>query len=116
MDTAELRRLASRLAQLAEDIDQVERDRPGTGELPGCNAQVALALDRAALVLKRILGAKLRASEGQLVTASADETPAPKPTASVRDHPAFGMWANHEEKRDADAYMRRLRRGRFDAV
>lgn len=33
---------------------------------------------------------------------------------SVRQHPAFGMWADREETRDPAAHVRRLRRGRFD--
>ncbi len=34
----------------------------------------------------------------------------------VKDHPAFGMWKDREDLRDVAAYVRRLRKGRFDAV
>lgn len=35
---------------------------------------------------------------------------------SVADSPAFGLWKDHDDLEDVTAYVRRLRRGRFDAV
>jgi len=34
----------------------------------------------------------------------------------VEDHPAFGMWRAHTEKKDVAAYVRSLRKGRTGAV
>ena len=34
------------------------------------------------------------------------------PKMRVQDHEAFGMWANREDMKDVDAYVRRLRKGR----
>lgn len=34
----------------------------------------------------------------------------------TRDHPAFGMWADREDMKDVDAYVRNLRKGRFDDI
>ena len=31
----------------------------------------------------------------------------------VCEHPAFGMWADHKDKEDVAAYVRKLRRGRY---
>jgi hypothetical protein len=31
-----------------------------------------------------------------------------------KDHPAFGLWADREEMEDVVAYVRQLRRGRFN--
>jgi uncharacterized protein (DUF433 family) len=36
-----------------------------------------------------------------------------KPTISVTDQPAFGMWKDREDMKDVAAYVRRLRRGRY---
>ena len=36
------------------------------------------------------------------------------PRPKAREHPSFGMWANDEEKRDVEAYVRKLRRNRYD--
>ncbi len=33
---------------------------------------------------------------------------------SASELPAFGMWKDREDMRDVNAYVRRLRRGRFD--
>jgi hypothetical protein len=35
---------------------------------------------------------------------------------AVEDHPAFGMWAGRGDMKDVSAHVRRLRRGRFDAL
>ncbi len=35
---------------------------------------------------------------------------------NVRDHPAVGMWADREDMKDVNAYIRRLRKGRFDGT
>jgi hypothetical protein len=32
----------------------------------------------------------------------------------VVDDPAFGMWADREDMKDVAAYVRNLRKGRFD--
>ena len=32
---------------------------------------------------------------------------------SIRDEPAFGMWADREDMRDPTEYVRSLRRGRY---
>lgn len=32
----------------------------------------------------------------------------------TKDHPAFGLWADRKDMADVAAYMRALRRGRFD--
>jgi len=34
---------------------------------------------------------------------------------SAAEHEAFGMWADRSEMRDPTAYVRGLRKGRFDA-
>ena len=39
-----------------------------------------------------------------------------KTVGSAADHPAFGLWADREQMKDASAYIRELRRGRFDAL
>jgi antitoxin (DNA-binding transcriptional repressor) of toxin-antitoxin stability system len=36
-----------------------------------------------------------------------------KKRAKAADLPAFGMWRDREDMRDVDAYVRKLRRGRF---
>ena len=35
---------------------------------------------------------------------------------SAGEHPAFGMWADRPEMADPSAYVRELRKGRFDAL
>jgi antitoxin (DNA-binding transcriptional repressor) of toxin-antitoxin stability system len=35
---------------------------------------------------------------------------------SAAEHPAFGMWADRADMDDPSAYVRELRKGRFDAV
>ncbi len=34
---------------------------------------------------------------------------------SIKEHSAFGMWADHSELKDVAGHLRRLRKGRFDA-
>jgi len=36
--------------------------------------------------------------------------------SSIADDPAVGMWADRSEMADPGAYVRNLRKGRFDAV
>jgi antitoxin (DNA-binding transcriptional repressor) of toxin-antitoxin stability system len=38
----------------------------------------------------------------------------PAASADVKNHPAFGMWADRRETADPAAYVRSLRKGRFD--
>ncbi len=38
------------------------------------------------------------------------------PSSSTRDHAAFGMWADRADAKDVAALVRRLRRGRLDAL
>lgn len=35
---------------------------------------------------------------------------------SAAEHPAFGMWADRSEVADPSAYVRELRKGRFNAL
>ena len=35
--------------------------------------------------------------------------------ANPRDFPVFGMWSDHEDTANVDAYVRQLRKGRFAA-
>ncbi len=35
---------------------------------------------------------------------------------SIREYPAFGMWKDREDMRDVEAYVRNLRRDRFDDI
>ena len=35
---------------------------------------------------------------------------------SAADHPAVGMWADRSDMKDPSAYVRELRKGRFDAL
>jgi len=37
----------------------------------------------------------------------------PAASAGVKEHPAFGMWADRAEAGDPAGYVRKLRRGRF---
>ena len=36
--------------------------------------------------------------------------------AKAADHPAFGLWADRDDLTDVAAHVRRLRRGRVDAL
>ena len=36
--------------------------------------------------------------------------------AKASDHPAFGLWANRTDVADVAAYVRNLRKGRFDGL
>ena len=38
----------------------------------------------------------------------------PAARADAKSHPAFGMWANRPNTSDPAAYVRNLRKGRFD--
>lgn len=38
----------------------------------------------------------------------------PATSTEVRDHPAFGMWADRPDLGDPAAFVRKLRKGRFD--
>ena len=40
---------------------------------------------------------------------------APQPGAAT-DHPAFGMWKKRSDLSDVDRHVRRLRKGRHDAI
>jgi len=40
----------------------------------------------------------------------------PAASADVKSHPAFGMWADRPETADPAAYVRTLRKGRFDGL
>ena len=35
---------------------------------------------------------------------------------AATDHPAFGMWKKRADLSDVDRHVRRLRKGRFDAI
>lgn len=35
---------------------------------------------------------------------------------SIKDQEAFGMWADREDMADPVAYVRKMRKGRFDAL
>jgi hypothetical protein len=35
---------------------------------------------------------------------------------SAKSHPAFGMWKDRKDMKDVAAYVRRLRRGRYDGL
>ena len=37
-----------------------------------------------------------------------------KPRMKVADHPAFGMWKDRKDMEDVEAYVRHLRRPRYD--
>jgi prevent-host-death family protein len=41
---------------------------------------------------------------------------APSQQGAVTDHPAFGMWKNRADISDVGQYVRRLRKGRHDAI
>ena len=42
--------------------------------------------------------------------------PTAKPIGSVKNHAAFGMWADREDIQDVASHVRRIRRGRYDAL
>jgi len=44
------------------------------------------------------------------------ETISNKATCSASEHPAFGMWADRTDMADVAGHVRKLRKGRFDAV
>ena len=44
------------------------------------------------------------------------QQPASDGSAVVAEHPAVGMWADHGEAEDVAETVRKLRRGRFDAL
>jgi antitoxin (DNA-binding transcriptional repressor) of toxin-antitoxin stability system len=44
------------------------------------------------------------------------DDPSDGTTASAKEHPAFGMWADRDDMVDVAAHVRRLRRSRFDAL
>ena len=35
---------------------------------------------------------------------------------NAKDHPAFGLWADHQDMKDVAAHVRQMRKGRFDAL
>ena len=35
---------------------------------------------------------------------------------TVKEHPAFGMWKDHDEIEDVTAHVRKLRKARFNAA
>lgn len=37
-----------------------------------------------------------------------------KKKSNLRANPAFGMWADHADMEDPGAFVRRIRKGRFD--
>ena len=39
-----------------------------------------------------------------------------KPAFKAADHPAFGLWADRDDKADVAAHVRELRKGRFDDI
>lgn len=43
------------------------------------------------------------------------EDPSVSPRASVGDLPATGMWKDREDMADVNAWVRSIRKGRFDA-
>ena len=43
-----------------------------------------------------------------------EQEPTKAPRMPAEQHEAFGIWANREDMKDVDAYVRKLRRGRFD--
>jgi hypothetical protein len=36
--------------------------------------------------------------------------------AKAKDHPAFGLWADRQDLKDVAEHVRKLRKGRFDAL
>jgi len=67
---------------------------------------------------KRILDAIARSETVTLShrgKAVAQIQPIEQPTARrAAEHPAFGMWADRSDTSDPAAYVRKLRKGRFD--
>jgi len=39
-----------------------------------------------------------------------------QPTVKAKDHPAFGIWKDRRDVDDVATHVRRLRKGRFDAL
>lgn len=39
-----------------------------------------------------------------------------EPSSSVKNHAAFGIWADREDIVDVASHVRRIRRGRYDAL
>jgi prevent-host-death family protein len=39
-----------------------------------------------------------------------------KDKVSIKDSPAFGIWKDRTDMRDPNAYVRQLRKGRFDDI
>jgi antitoxin (DNA-binding transcriptional repressor) of toxin-antitoxin stability system len=44
------------------------------------------------------------------------DQPTAKPIGSVKNHAAFGMWADRDDIKDVASHVRRIRRGRYDAL
>lgn len=44
------------------------------------------------------------------------DQPPDTPVGSVKKHAAFGMWADRDDIGDVASHVRRIRRGRYDAV
>ncbi|MFW6108653.1 MAG: hypothetical protein ACOC8D_02450, partial [bacterium] len=70
MDTAELMSRASRIAEMAELIDRLERERAATREKLEPDADAAARLDAALQELEHTLRTRLRGLESDLATAS----------------------------------------------
>jgi prevent-host-death family protein len=41
---------------------------------------------------------------------------AERPSMRASEHPSFGMWRDREDMQDVDAYIRKLRKPRIDAL
>ena len=37
-------------------------------------------------------------------------------SVAAKDHPAFGLWTDHDEMTDVSGYVRTLRKGRYNAL
>lgn len=44
------------------------------------------------------------------------DQPPDAPIDSVKKHAAFGMWADRDDIEDVASHVRRIRRGRYDAL
>jgi len=44
------------------------------------------------------------------------DQPSDAPIDSVKNHAAFGMWADRDDMEDVASHVRRIRRGRYDAL
>jgi hypothetical protein len=40
----------------------------------------------------------------------------PGPVAKAEEDPTFGMWADRDDLKDVATYVRKLRKGRYDAL